>query len=116
MFAFQQVEPGNLLWPLEAGAGSQVAENARVGPPGGRLLAGFDRQLRAVLLSPFVSEHLKMFVAGEDHERLERLGALADDGRLRPSIGATYALGDAPRAMQDLAAGRARGKLVVTTA
>jgi len=83
---------------------------------GGRLLAGFDRQLRAVLLSPFVSQHLKMFVAGEDHERLERLGALADDGRLRPSIGATYALGDAPRAMQDLAAGRARGKLVVTTA
>lgn len=81
---------------------------------GGKLLAGFDRQLRAVALSPFVSQRLKMFVAGEDHERLEQLASMVEQGILRPAVGATYALADAPQAMRDLAEGRARGKLVVT--
>lgn len=81
---------------------------------GGKLLAGFDRQLRAVALSPFVSQRLKMFVAGEDHERLEQLASMVEQGTLRPAVGATYALADAPQAMRDLAEGRARGKLVVT--
>lgn len=81
---------------------------------GGKLLAGFDRQLRAVALSPFVSQRLKMFVAGEDHERLEQLAAMVEQGQLRPAVGATYPLADAPQAMRDLAKGRARGKLVVT--
>ena len=81
---------------------------------GGKLLAGFDRQLRAVALSPFVSQRLTMFVAGEDHERLEQLAAMVDQGQLRAAVGATYVLADAPQAMRDLAEGRARGKLVVT--
>lgn len=81
---------------------------------GGKLLAGFDRQLRAVALSPFVGQDLKMFIAGEDHERLERLAELVEQGKLRPAVGATYPLADAAQAMRDLAAGRARGKLVVT--
>ena len=80
----------------------------------GKLLAGFDRALRAVALSPFVSQRLKMFVAGEDHERLEQLVAMVEQGTLRPAIGAAYELASAPQAMRDLAAGRARGKLVVT--
>ena len=83
------------------------------GEGGGRLLAGVDRQLRATLLSPFVRQRLRMFVAGEDHERLERLVALVEEGKVRPAIGATYPLEEAPQAMRDLAAGRARGKLVV---
>lgn len=66
------------------------------------------------MLSPLVSQRLRMFVAGEDHERLERLAALVQQGEVRPAVGATYALEDAPEAMRDLAAGRARGKLVVT--
>ncbi|HSP04290.1 MAG TPA: NAD(P)-dependent alcohol dehydrogenase [Acidimicrobiales bacterium] len=81
---------------------------------GGKLLAGFDRQLRAVALSPFISQRLTMFVAGEDHERLEQLASMVEQGQLRPAVGATYELADAPQAMRDLAAGRARGKLVVT--
>ena len=81
---------------------------------GGRLLAGFDRQLRALALSPFVSQRLTMLIAGEDHERLERLASMVEQRTLRPAVGATYALADAPQAMRDLAEGRARGKLVVT--
>ena len=80
----------------------------------GRLLAGFDRQIRAVLLSPFVRERLRMFVAGEDHARLAQLVALVEAGTVRPFVGATYPLADAPHALRDLAGGRARGKLVVT--
>ncbi len=81
---------------------------------GGKLLAGFDRALRAVALSPFVSQRLKMFVAGEDHQSLEQLAAMVEQGSLRPAIGHTYDLASAPQAMRDLAAGQARGKLVVT--
>lgn len=86
------------------------------GEGGGRLLAGVDRQLRATLLSPFVRQRLRMFVAGEDHERLERLAALVEQGAIRPAIGASYPLAEVPQAMRDLAAGRARGKLVVQVA
>lgn len=84
------------------------------GESSGRLLAGVDRQLRATLLSPFVRQRLRMFIAAEDHERLERLTAMVEQGEVRPAVGATYALEDAPQAMRDLAAGQARGKLVVT--
>ncbi len=81
---------------------------------GGKLLSGFDRPLRAVALSPFVSQRLKMFVAGEDHASLEQLAAMVEQGTLRPAVGATYELAAVPQAMRDLADGRARGKLVIT--
>ena len=81
---------------------------------GGKVLSGFDRQLRALVLSPFVSQRLRTFIAGESHERIEQLVDLVAQGKLRPAVGATYDLADAPQAMRDLAAGQARGKLVVT--
>jgi NADPH2:quinone reductase len=42
------------------------------------------------------------------------LGALIDDGRLTPLIGATYPLEDGSQALRDLADRRAVGKLVIT--
>lgn len=81
---------------------------------GGRLLAGFDRQVRAVLLSPFVRERLAMFVAGEDAERLGEVVALVEQGKVRAVVGATYPLADTARALRDLASGGVGGKLVVT--
>ena len=42
------------------------------------------------------------------------LGALIDDGRLTPLVGATYSLEDGPQALRDLAGRRAVGKLVIT--
>ena len=81
---------------------------------GGKVLSGFDRQLRGLLASRFVSQRLKTFVAGEDHVRIEQLLELVAQGKLRPAVGATYDLADTPQAMRDLGAGRARGKLVVT--
>jgi NADPH:quinone reductase len=47
-------------------------------------------------------------------ETTAALGALIDDGRLSPLIGAAYALEDGPQALRDLAERRAVGKLVLT--
>jgi NADPH:quinone reductase-like Zn-dependent oxidoreductase len=84
------------------------------GEDGGSWTGGFDRQLRALALSPFVGQRLTTFVAKEHHSALERLAALAEDGLLVPAVERTYALQDTPEAMRHLVAGKARGKLVIT--
>jgi NADPH:quinone reductase-like Zn-dependent oxidoreductase len=84
------------------------------GEDGGRWTGGFDRQLRALALSRFVGQRLTTFANKEHFSGLERLAALADDGRLVPAIERTYALSDMPEAMRHLVGGHARGKLVIT--
>jgi len=83
------------------------------GEDGGPLTGGMDRQLRAVALSRFVGQRLTTFISKEHHSGLERLAALADDGRITPAIERTYALADTADAMRHLAGGKARGKLVI---
>lgn len=83
------------------------------GEGGGRWIGGLDRQVRAKLLSPVLRQRLTTFVAREDAEHLEALAGLVDRGELTPVVDRTYPLADAPLALADLAAGRARGKLVV---
>jgi NADPH:quinone reductase-like Zn-dependent oxidoreductase len=84
------------------------------GEQGGRLLGGIDRQLRGLLLSPFVKQRFATFVAKADVAGLERLAALAAEGRLVPAVERTYSLAEMPDAMRHLAGGQARGKLVIT--
>lgn len=84
------------------------------GEGGGRLTGGLQRQLGAVLLSPFVRQRLTMLVAKEHHAGLDRLAELADDGRLVPAVERTYPLEDASSAMRRLESGQVRGKLVIT--
>jgi NADPH:quinone reductase-like Zn-dependent oxidoreductase len=84
------------------------------GEEGGRLTGGLDRQLRALALSPFVRQRLTTFVNKEHYTGLERLAELVEKGQLVPSIERTYPLAETPPAMRHLAAGRARGKLVIT--
>ena len=83
------------------------------GENGNRFTGGIGRQLRAVALSPFVSQRLTMFIAFVDHTWLERLTSFIDDGRVTPSIGQRFELGDVPEAMRQLAAGQVSGKTVV---
>ncbi len=82
------------------------------GEDGGRWI-GLDRQLRALALSPFVGQRLTTFGPKEHYTVLERLTELIENGQLIPVIEQTYPLNDVPNAMQHLAAGRARGKLVI---
>ena len=84
------------------------------GEEGGKWLAGTDRQLRASLLSPLVSQRLRSFVAAARQEDLEFLKGLLESGEVTPVIDRTYPLAEAPEAIRYLTEGHARGKLVLT--
>jgi NADPH:quinone reductase-like Zn-dependent oxidoreductase len=81
---------------------------------GGRVLGGFDRQLRAPLVSLFVGQRLRGLIAKERAEDLETLTRLIESGAVTPVIDRTYALVNAPDAIRYLAGGHAAGKVVVT--
>jgi len=84
------------------------------GESGGQVTGGMDRQLRALALSPFVGQQVRMLVAREHHEELESLRELVEAGRLRPVIDRTFPLSQAPDAIRYLEEGHARGKVVIT--
>ena len=77
-------------------------------------MGGFLRNLRAPVVSRFVGQRLRMLVSKERQEDLEILRELVEAGKLRPLIGRTYPLGEAPKAMRALEAGNTRGKIVIT--
>jgi NADPH:quinone reductase-like Zn-dependent oxidoreductase len=83
------------------------------GETDGRWLGGTDRQLRAILLSPVVSQKLGTFVSSENTKDLMALRELAESGRIAPVVDRTYALSDVPAAIRYLIEGRARGKVVI---
>lgn len=80
----------------------------------GRLLGGFDRQLRAPLVSMFVSQRLRGLIAKEGAEDLDTLTQLIESGAVTPAIDRTYPLAEAPAAIRYLAEGHAAGKVVIT--
>jgi len=84
------------------------------GEGGGRWLGGTDRQIRALVLSPFVSQKLGTFVNRENHEDLLVLKELIESGKVTPVIDRTYLLSDVPEAIRYLEEGHARGKVVIT--
>jgi len=84
------------------------------GENGGRWLGGTDRQLRALLLSPLVSQKLGTFIASENAEDLEVLRDLIESGKVAPVIDRTYPLSETPAAIRHVMAGRARGKVVIS--
>jgi NADPH:quinone reductase-like Zn-dependent oxidoreductase len=83
------------------------------GEGGGRWLGGTDRQLRAVMLSPFVGQKLGTFINKENHEDLLVLKELIEGGKLTPVIDRTYPLSEVPEAIRYLEEGHARGKVVI---
>ena len=84
------------------------------GETGGRWLGGFDRSLRAVLLSPFVSQTLGMLVSSENGADLRTLGELIESGQVTPAIDHTYTLKDVPTAIRRIADGTVQGKIAIT--
>ena len=84
------------------------------GEGGGRWLGGTDRQLRAMMLSPFVGQKLGTFVNKENHEDMLVLKELIESGKVTPVIDRTYPLSEVPEAIRYLEEGHARGKVVIT--
>jgi len=85
------------------------------GEEGGSLTGGMGRQLRAVVLSLFVRQRLTSVLCKERSADLEKLTELIEAGKLTPSIDRTYPLDQVAQAMRHLAAGKARGKIAITT-
>ncbi|MEO6125101.1 MAG: NAD(P)-dependent alcohol dehydrogenase [Ilumatobacteraceae bacterium] len=86
-----------------------------VGGEGGGKLTGMTRQLRALALSPFVSQRLTMVIPKEHYADLEKLTELIEAGTVTPSLGGTHPLDQAADAMRQLVAGKVHGKIAITT-
>ncbi|MET0147838.1 MAG: NAD(P)-dependent alcohol dehydrogenase, partial [Acidimicrobiales bacterium] len=84
------------------------------GETDGRWFGGYDRQLRAAALSPFVSQTLGQIASSENAEDLVVLRDLIEAGQITPAVDRTYPLAEAAAAVQHLVDGRARGKVVIT--
>jgi len=110
---------------LDIGGNSPLSHLRRALTPGGRLviiggetdgrwLGGFDRQLRAMMLSPLVSQKLGILGAKENSADLSVLRELLETGKVTPAVDRTYPLSEAPAAIRYLQQGNARGKIVIT--
>jgi NADPH:quinone reductase-like Zn-dependent oxidoreductase len=80
----------------------------------GRWIGPMSRILKAMALSPFVSQRLASFEAKRSGEDLQILKELIEDGTVTPVIDRMYSLGDVPEAIRYLEEGHARGKVVIT--
>ena len=109
---------------LDTGGNRRLSDLRRALTPAGRLviiggetdgrwLGGSDRQLRAAVLSPFVSQKLGTFISSENAGDLVALKGLIEAGQVTPAVERTYPLADVAGAIRHMLDGRARGKLVV---
>jgi NADPH:quinone reductase-like Zn-dependent oxidoreductase len=108
---------------LDIGGSNRLSRLRRALTPTGTLViagseggkwTGMGRQIRALALSVLVHQRLTMFVSRHREADLETLRRLAAAGQLTPAVGTTYPLADVPRAIGDLQAGHARGKIAIT--
>ena len=79
----------------------------------GGLFGGFDRQLRALFVSPFVSARLKPLTVVTRAADVEHLLGLVGRGRLRPVIDRTFGLGEVADALAATWTGAAAGKVLI---
>lgn len=79
-----------------------------------RWIGGIHRQLAALMWSPFVRQRLTAQLSSENAADLTELVGLVERGDVRPTLDRAYPLADAARAIDDLAAGRVRGKAAIT--
>ncbi|HZS18375.1 MAG TPA: NAD(P)-dependent alcohol dehydrogenase [Candidatus Udaeobacter sp.] len=85
------------------------------GPNDGRWIGPVTRPLKAMLLSPFVSQKFGMLLAELNHDDLAYLAGLMQSGKMEPVIDRTYkSLREIPDAIRYLEQGHARGKVVVS--
>ena len=85
-----------------------------VGGPSGRWIDPLPRALNALVLSRFVSQDIRMFLAELNKEDLTILRDLMQAGKVKPVIDRQYRLTEVPEAIRYLEAGHARGKVVIT--
>jgi len=75
---------------------------------------GLGRQIKVLLVSPFVRQRMRMFVVRRNREDLGVLKGLVEGGKIAPVIDRCFALSDVPDALRHQGEGQARGKIVIT--
>ncbi len=81
---------------------------------GGRWFGPLGRLAHAIVLSPFVSQDLRTFVAKPNTDNLDYLTELIEAGRITPVIDHTYPLVEMADAVRYFQQGHGPGKTVVT--
>jgi NADPH:quinone reductase-like Zn-dependent oxidoreductase len=81
----------------------------------GRLLGGFDRNLRAVALSRLVGQRLRMLSSQPRQQDLQVLRELIEAGKLTSVIDRTFPLSQVPQAIRYLVEGHGSGGKIVIT-
>jgi len=80
------------------------------------LIGPLANPIKAMLLSPFVSQKMGMMLAELNKKDLTILGDLMQSGKMTPVIDRTYPLSQIAEAIRYLEQGHARGKVVITVA
>lgn len=75
---------------------------------------GISRQARALLLSPFVPQRMRVFVVKHSRENLTVLKDLVESEKVRPVIDRRYPLSEAAEALRHQGEGHTQGKIVLT--
>ena len=83
------------------------------GDSSGRFIGPVDRVLKALLLTPFVSQSFRVLSFERSSDDLELLSELIQAGKVTPVIDKRFSLIETPEAIRYLETGRARGKLVI---
>jgi NADPH:quinone reductase-like Zn-dependent oxidoreductase len=86
------------------------------GPNEGKWVGPMARPIKAMLISPFISQKMGMMMAQGNKDDLNILADLMQSGKVTPVIDRTYPLSQIREAMTYLEAGHARGKVVITVA
>jgi NADPH:quinone reductase-like Zn-dependent oxidoreductase len=84
------------------------------GGGGGKLFGPITQIVRALVLSPLVSQSVRVVMGNVGRDDLVFLKGLVDDGKVTPVIDRTYPLSEAAEAVRYLEGRHARGKVVIT--
>jgi NADPH:quinone reductase-like Zn-dependent oxidoreductase len=84
------------------------------GESDGRWIGPVGRIIKALVLSPFVSQKMASFTVKPNKEDLQSLKQIVEAGKLTPVIDRKYSLSEIPEAIRYLEEGHARGKVVIT--
>ena len=72
--------------------------------------------IKALVLSPFVSQKFLVYIARSSREDLTTMSELMASGKVKPVIDKRYKLSEVPEAIQYLEQRHARGKIIITLA
>jgi NADPH:quinone reductase-like Zn-dependent oxidoreductase len=80
----------------------------------GSWIGPLDRVIKALVLSPLVSQKMASFTVKPNREDLQLLKQFIEDGTITPVIDRSYPLAQVPEAIRYLEEGHAQGKVVIS--